>query len=229
MKYTKYTKLFGDRWAKLLLPFLESNEFKNIGKTLKSLNSGVGIVYPGFDDMFNAFKYCPLEELKVVFITTNPYTPKSLITNNTGLAFSAPHKTPVLSKIFAAVEQDVADGLYLTTIPDLTRWAKQGVLLLNLDLSCDTHTTINHRVLWEPFIEYVLRALRSFTGIIYVLIGKDASKYRLSLINESVNDVYELEHPMNAVIHSRPWRYKSIFSDINRISKFINNTEIQWV
>jgi uracil-DNA glycosylase len=179
-------------------------------------------VYPGFSDVFRAFKECPLEDLKVVVLTNNSY-----IKESDGLAFSAREKTPVLDKIFHAIEEDVADGLYLNRVTDLGRLAEQGILLLNMDLTVNLGDKIDHISIWKPFMNNLFLQLRSIPGLIFVLIGKQAQEYEIR-INEDQNDIYLLEHPMNAVINKRPWRHKSVFSEISRISKFLNNKEIQW-
>ena len=219
----KYDNLFGSEWAKLLTPFLQSDEFKYIGKTLKDLQNTGTRIYPLFDDMFRAFKECPYDDLKVVVLTNNPYTKES-----DGLAFSSKERTKVLDRIFEAVEQDVAKGFYLTRKTDLTRWANQGVLLLNLDLSTDAGKKVNHLKLWEAFMQYLMKTLaEQHPGLIYILIGK-ASKPYIDYLDVLANDTYALEHPMHSIKEQRPWRHKNIFSDINTASKLINNKEIQW-
>jgi len=226
----KYDKLFGEGWARILSPFLESDDFKKIGKYLKDqVNSGKRI-YPVFDDMFRAFKECPYEKLITVFLTNNAYQNQM-----DGLAFSAKKNVSdndcpeQLTKIFEAVEQDVARGLYLNRNTDLTRWANQGVLLLNCDLSTEGGSKPGiHMDLWKPFIQFVITTLRNYnTGLIYCLIGQQAGHHLLG-VNEECNDVYILEHPMLSIKEKRPWRHKNIFSQINIVSKLLNGTTIDW-
>jgi uracil-DNA glycosylase len=225
----RYDKLFGEGWAKVLLPFLESNEFKKIGQYLKKQVDAGNSVYPKFDRMFQAFKECPYEKLNAVWLTNNAYK-----SNMDGIAFSVTREsesdTPdALIKIFDAVEQDDARGLYLNRINDLTRWANQGVLLLNCDLHNEKGAKPGAFIeLWKPFIEFLFARLRGFnTGLIYVLIGTEAAKYE-EYIDGTANPIAKLEHPMLAVREKRPWKHKNIFSDINNTAVFINNVHIDW-
>ncbi len=76
--------------------------------------------------------------------------------------------------------------------------------------------------------KYIFKHMGEFnTGILYVLIGTHAQKFG-QYINKEVNDIYNLEHPMMAVKEKRPWKHQNIFSTINRVSKFLNNHEIDW-
>ncbi len=65
------------------------------------------------------------------------------------------------------------------------------------------------------------------TGLMYVLIGKEAAKYE-NIINKQANDFYLLEHPMVSVVKHRAWKHKEIFSIVNKVSNLINNKEISW-
>jgi uracil-DNA glycosylase len=229
-KVSKYEKIFGPGWYKKLKPFLESEDFKKIGRKLKADQEAGIKIYPLFDDVFRAFKECPYEDLAVVMLTNNAYLKGEM----DGLAFSSDKVEsmsdipPVLTKIFDAVEEDVADGLYLDRDNDLTRWARQGVLLLNCDLTTEKGKPGSHIDLWKPFIEYVMKMLRDCnTGLIYCFIGKQSGHHLLA-VNEECNDKYIIEHPMNAVIKKRNWKHKQLFSSINRVTNFLNNKEIKW-
>ena len=229
---SKYEKIFGKGWYTKLKPFLESEEFKKIGRFLKERqNEGIKM-YPMFDDVFRAFSECPYEDLTVVVLTNNAYNKET-----DGIAFSARECEDAgdvpkpLREIFDAVETDCADGLYLDRDPDLTRWARQGVLLLNCDLTTEHNKAGSHIKLWKPFIQYVLKTLREYNnGMIYFCVGKEAQKYIVEepTIAVLLNDVYSVEHPMQAVIKKRPWKHKEMFSTINRVSKFLNEKEIKW-
>jgi uracil-DNA glycosylase len=227
---TKYEKLFGVEWARKLKPFIDSDAFKVIGKTLMTEHNSRKAVFPVFDDVFRAFRECPYDQLVSVFLTNNAYIKGEM----DGLAFSARKaefldQTPEqLRKIFDAVESEVANGLYLDRDNDLTRWANQGVLLLNCDLTTEKGKVGSHIELWKPFIEYVMKMLAQYnTGLIYVLIGKEAAKYE-PFVNKKANDYYLIEHPMVAVVKHRAWKFKDMFETVNRVSDLINNKKIQW-
>jgi uracil-DNA glycosylase len=227
---SKYDKYFGKDWAKRLTPALESDAYKKIGKELKGIVDDRKKLYPVFDNMFSAFRNCPYNKLNTVFLTTNTYEEFM-----DGMAFSATKaefasdRPKVLDKVFDAIEEDVANGLYLLRDNDLTRWAEQGVLLLNLDLSNVKGAKAGEHIdLWKPFINYVLKLIHTnFTGINFVLIGKEAAKYE-SKINKEIHNVHVLEHPMIAVVKNRPWNYNKVFSAINGYLQMMNGFKINW-
>lgn len=226
MNMSKYEEIFGKEWACKLGPFLESDEFKSIGKTLKSLKDNGTQIFPGFSDMFRAFRLCDYNDVKIVFLTNNCFVNGE----GDGLAFSfgGPELRPpeISDVMFNALEVDFE--LYLERKYNLDKWAEQGVLLLNVDLSTVQGKHGSHIELWKPFTEQVLTELANYqTGVIYVLIGREAAKYE-KFINKQANDCYILEHPMIALKEKRPWNHEFIFQRINRICQFIHNDYIDW-
>lgn len=224
-----YAEIMGKDWARIMKPFLISDEWKQIRAELVKQNKSLEKMYPAADDIFKAFRSCPYGDMITVFLTTNPYGK-----NNDGLAFSS--KTTdfmsdwpkCLNLIFDAVEQDVADGLYLNREPDLWRWADQGVLLLNCDITSIEGKPGAHLKLWHPFMKHLFQFIGQHnTGIIYVLIGTHAQKFE-RYINKEANDIIKLEHPMVALKEKRAWKHENVFSRINAISKFLNNRSIDW-
>jgi uracil-DNA glycosylase len=224
-----YSEILGSDWARILKPFLTSSEWTTIRNELVQQNRSLTKMYPAADDIFKAFRSCPYGEMITVFLTTNPYGKE-----NDGLAFSNKSNDfmrdnpKVLDKIFDAVEVDVASGLYLNRDPDLFRWADQGALLLNCDLTSIEGKPGAHLKLWHPFMKHLMKFMGTYnTGIVYVLIGAHAQKFE-QYINKDSNDIIKLEHPMIAVKENRPWKHENVFSRINEISKFLNNRSIDW-
>lgn len=224
-----FAEILGKDWARILKPFLQSEEWKTIRAELAKQNKSLEKMYPAPDDIFRAFKSCPYCDMITVFLTVNPYGKES-----DGLAFSSKSTDfmldypKVLNLIFDAVEQDVADGLYLNREPDLWRWADQGALLLNADLTAIEGKPAAHLKLWHPLMTYLFKFMGEHnTGVVYVLIGSHAHKFE-RYINQENNDVIKLEHPMQALTEKRPWKHENVFSRINEISKFLNNRSIDW-
>lgn len=226
---TKNEKLFGEGWAKLLQPFLDSQVFKNIGIELKRQQTANTRIYPVFDDVFRCFKECPLEDTVAVFAGVNPY----VYGQADGLLFSTQEQsessTPqLLTKMFDELEKDTKQ-LYLARDNDLTRWANQGILLLPLDLTTVKGKPTAHLELWSPMMRFLFRTLgKEGVGITYVLFGKHAHEYDRYLDPLSC-DYYYLEHPMSAVKEQRNWRSNKIFTRISSISKLIHDKEINWI
>lgn len=226
----KYEQMFGTGWYNKLRPFLESDEFKNIGRTLKDIPN----LTPTFDKVFKAFQLCPYEKLKVVVLTTNPH---NLEMDGLALSGHSDNDSPLAEEAFGGpgILNSVADAIRIDYpdkkfdykgIPE--RWATQGVLLLNVDLTSIKGQTGVHIKLWEPFIGYVLQVLREYnTGVIYCLLGRQVESWRVC-IDLKQNDIIPVEHPMISVVKNRPWKHSGMFEYINRVSNLINNEKINW-
>jgi len=226
---------FEEGWWQKLSPFLLSDQFTVIGQRLMREKS-MGIeVTPKFDDMFRAFKECPYKDLKVVFMGLDPYPSKGIAD---GLSFSSkytPYDEPIsLRYIFDAMEKDAYGGFgigfnqeYRNT--DLTRWANQGVLLINTALSTQIGKTGTHLELWQPFIRNLMIQLASFnTGIIYVFFGAVAKQWSVAIPKEQ-NYIYSVVHPVYSNYQNlKEWDCEDIFSKINKILESNNKTKILW-
>lgn len=230
----KYTKLMGSGWARVLLPFLESQQMKDIAVAIKADVDAGNQVYPMFDDIFRPFYECPWENLHTVFLAVNPYFKGQ----SDGLLFSCRPKSTkresvtdfpaVLNKIQDAIEEDYADGLFLNRKSDLSAWGTQGVLLLPIDLTTIKDKPTAHINLWKPFIEYVLVTISTYnTGVVHVMFGPHAKSLDKFVKKETHSCEY-LEHPMSAVKEKRMWEHKNIFTRLNNIVKFLNNTTVNW-
>jgi uracil-DNA glycosylase len=215
---------FEEGWWTKLAPFLLSQHFSKIGKALKEESILGKRITPSFDDTFRAFKECPYKDLKVVLLGLDPYPAEGVAD---GLAFSARNhwrRIPnSLEYMIDALERDVYGGFaighneeYLN--PDLTRWAKQGVLLLNTALSTRVGEIGVHLELWQPFIRYVFHTLReNNTGLIYILLGAKAKQWAAA-IDQKNNYILTASHP-NSTYHQglKEWDCNKIFSQTNAI------------
>jgi uracil-DNA glycosylase len=227
---------FEEGWARVLNPFLMSQQFINIGSTLKKEAEQGHQITPLFDDTFRAFRECKYDNLKVVFLGLDPYPAKGVAD---GLAFSArghwrEDMPKSLSYIIDAIEKDVYDGFaighnedYMN--PDLTRWAKQGVLLLNTALSTYVGKTGVHLELWQPFIQYIFKALNTYnSGLIYILLGAKAKQWAAA-VNKENNYVLTAMHPAACAYQGlKEWDCNNIFSQANTILEKNQGTKIIW-
>lgn len=132
-------------------------------------------VFPPADDIFRALRCTPLEEVKVVIIGQDPYHGRG---QADGLCFSVPDGTkipPSLRNIFTEIERDV--GTPPPASGDLTRWATQGVLLLNATLTVREGRAASHRRRgWEEFTDAVVRRLNETSNRVFLLWGDAAAK-----------------------------------------------------
>jgi uracil-DNA glycosylase len=151
-------------------------------------------IYPPGSLIFNAFDVCPFEKVKAVIIGQDPYHGPG---QAHGLCFSVKDGIgfpPSLINIFKEIESDL--GIPRPVSGDLTRWAKQGVLLLNATLTVRAHQAGSHQKKgWEEFTDYVIRVLNSEKkNIVFFLWGAYAQKKGES-IDRSRHLVLESVHP----------------------------------
>ena len=113
--------------------------------------------YPPGKLIFNAFNLCPFDQVKVVIIGQDPYHEPG---QAHGLSFSVLDGVqfpPSLQNIFKEIEADL--GTPIPTTGDLTRWAQQGVLLLNATLTVRAHEANSHaRLGWQTFTDAAIKA-----------------------------------------------------------------------
>jgi uracil-DNA glycosylase len=151
-------------------------------------------IYPPGSLIFNAFDVCPFEKVKAVIIGQDPYHGPG---QAHGLCFSVKDGIgfpPSLINIFKEIESDL--GIPRPLSGDLTRWATQGVLLLNATLTVRAHQAGSHQKKgWEEFTDYVIRVLNSEKkNIVFFLWGAYAQKKGES-IDRSRHLVLESVHP----------------------------------
>ncbi len=151
-------------------------------------------IYPPGSLIFNAFNLCPLEKVKAVILGQDPYHEPG---QAHGLCFSVKDGIefpPSLINIFKEIESDL--GIRVKRSGDLTRWANQGVLLLNATLTVRAHQAGSHQKKgWEEFTDYVIKVLNEEKkNIVYFLWGAYAQKKGES-IDRSMNLVLESVHP----------------------------------
>lgn len=139
-------------------------------------------IYPDKEDVFRAFRLTPPSEVKCVILGQSPYHDSKA----DGLAFSNggdyQNISPSLQNIFKEVENDV--GFKDVALdPDLSRWAKQGVLLLNACLTvregdAESHMEIGGKQLWQRFTEKAIRICNNLDQpTVFMLWGNHAKEY----------------------------------------------------
>ena len=150
--------------------------------------------YPSEELIFNAFNLCPFDKVKVVILGQDPYYKKE---QAMGLSFSVPEGIklpPSLRKIYKEIHSDL--GKPIPTSGDLTRWAKQGVLLLNATLTVRAHEANSHQALgWQNFTDAAIKALnKNHEHIVFMLWGNNAKKKK-NLIDINRHCIIESYHP----------------------------------
>lgn len=186
--------------------------------------------YPCFPPgklVFNAFNLCPFGQVKVVIIGQDPYHEMG---QAMGLSFSVPQGVmmpPSLINIFKEIESDL--GTPMPADGDLTRWAKQGVLLLNATLTVRAHVAGSHqRRGWEEFTDAAIRALSAHRDhLVFILWGGYARSKR-TLIDAKRHLVLESVHPSPLSANRGGWFGNHHFSRCNAYLEQNGIVPIQW-
>ncbi|MCI7149080.1 uracil-DNA glycosylase [Bariatricus sp. HCP28S3_E4] len=151
-------------------------------------------IYPPADDIFNAFHLTPLKDVKVVILGQDPYHGDG---QAHGLCFSVKPDVeipPSLVNIYQELHDDL--GCRIPSHGNLTKWAKQGVLLLNTVLTVRAHQANSHRGIgWEEFTDAAIQVLNNQDRpIVFILWGRPA-QLKKRMLNNPKHLILEAPHP----------------------------------
>ncbi len=183
--------------------------------------------YPPGRLIFNAFNLCPFDKVKVVIIGQDPYHEPG---QAHGLSFSVQDGVtfpPSLQNIFKEIEADT--GTPVPQTGNLTRWAEQGVLLLNATLTVRAHMANSHSTLgWQMFTDAAIRALAAGREhLVYMLWGGYA-RSKAYMIDRTRNLVLESVHPSPLSANRGGWFGLHQFSRCNQYLEENGIKPIQW-
>ena len=183
-------------------------------------------VYPPGSLIFNAFNHCPFDKVKVVLLGQDPYHEPG---QAHGLCFSVKEGTPFppsLTNIFKEVQADL--GSVIPESGDLSRWADQGVLLLNATLTVRAHSAGSHQHKgWELFTDAVIASLvRQREQLVYILWGAYAQR-KGAMIDTTKNLVLQSPHP-SPLSASKGFFGNNHFSKANAYLQKSGQTPIEW-
>ena len=185
-------------------------------------------IFPPQNLIFNAFNLCPLEKTRVVILGQDPYHSK--VGEAMGLSFSIPPGVKVPSSL-----QNIYKEL-LTDIPgwqkpdhgDLTKWAQQGVLLLNCALTVRQGSPKAHMNIWKPFTDRILTLLsKKRTNLVFILWGNFAKQKQNILKNVDEHCIITGIHP-SGLSANRGFFGSKPFSQTNDYLHSKGLEEIQW-
>ena len=183
-------------------------------------------VYPKGSNIFRAFDLCPFHQLKVVILGQDPYHEPG---QAQGLAFSVPDGVkipPSLVNIYKEIKDDV--GTDIPVSGDLTRWTKQGVLLLNATLTVRAHLAGSHqRRGWEQFTDAIIRAVETQDRpIVYMLWGTPAQS-KAPMVTNPKHLVLKAPHPSPLSAYRGFFGCRH-FSQCNEFLKTHGETPVDW-
>ena len=183
-------------------------------------------IYPPSADIFNAFQFTPLEKAKVVILGQDPYHEPG---QANGLCFSVHPGVriqPSLVNIYAELQDDL--GCSVPNNGDLTKWANEGVMLLNTVLTVRAHQANSHKGIgWEEFTDAAIKILAEQDRPMVFILWGGAARKKKSMIQNPKHLILESAHPSplsayNGFFGSRP------FSKCNQYLESQGIAPIDW-
>lgn len=212
-------------WLEPLKPEFKKPYYEKLYATVKE-EYNTRLIFPPADDIFNAFDFTPLSQVKVVILGQDPYHGDG---QAHGLCFSVKPDVdvpPSLVNIYKELQSDL--GCYIPNHGYLEKWAKQGVLLLNTVLTVRAHQANSHRGIgWEEFTDAAIRILNEQDRpIVFLLWGKPAQSKKTMLHNPK-HLILTAPHPSPLSAHRGFFGCKH-FSQTNAFLKENGMKEIDW-
>ena len=217
--------MIGNDWDNELSVIWNSKYFQAFyNKILKMYEEKT--IFPAKENIFNALKLTPYNNVKVVIVGQDPYHG---VGEAHGLSFSVQKGVkipPSLQNIYKELESDL--GIPPCPYGDLTKWGKEGVLLLNSVLTVEKDKPASHKDLgWELLTDYIIKKLNAkTTPVVFILWGSFA-RSKKEYITNPIHYVIESPHPSpfsarNGFFGSKP------FSKTNEFLKSKKISPIDW-
>jgi uracil-DNA glycosylase len=220
-----FSKLEPSGWGRVLKSFIFSTEFENILLGLHALSESGHRFTPPLKDVFRAFEECPYDELKVVIVGQDPYPTLGVAD---GIAFScskSEREQPSLRFIHDEIEKLYTEG-YERPL-DLSKWSRQGILLMNTAFTTEVGKIGQHYGIWAPMVAYIFDYLKNFNpGLVYVYMGKKAHEWA-DMCGENCTK-FMVSHPASAAYNGSKWNSNNVFSDVKKSVHQLYNYKINW-
>jgi uracil-DNA glycosylase len=181
-------------WKKILKEEFNKPYFQQIVHHLKTEKTQGKTIYPPGPFIFNAFNTTPIDKIKIVILGQDPYHGPG---QAHGLCFSVQNGTPPppsLINIFKELHEDI--GISIPDHGNLTKWADQGVFLLNASLTVRAGDPMSHsKIGWATFTDTVIKKISDERqNVVFMLWGKFAQEKRV-LIDEKKHLILRSVHP----------------------------------
>lgn len=211
-------------WDIVLNEEMKKDYFRILGTFVKKEYNSK-IIFPNYNNIFNALRYTDYDDVKVVILGQDPYHGDG---EAHGLSFSVQdgvRRPPSLNNIFKELKDDLG---IVRTRNDLTDWAKQGVLLLNSIMTVERDKPLSHKNKgWEIFTDMIITKLNEREKpVIFVLWGSYARSKKIYITNPQ-HYIIESVHP-SPLSASRGFFGSKPFSKINFFLKEHHLEEIEW-
>lgn len=218
--------LITKNWYEKLKDEFDSLEYKNLEKFL-SLEYSSKTIYPAPEKVFNALNLVKFDEVKVVIIGQDPYHNPN---QAHGLSFSVAKDIaipPSLQNIYKELRDDI--GCYIPNNGNLTKWAKQGVLMLNSVLTVEKNKPNSHKNKgWERITKKVVDLLNQRESPVIFLLWGGNAKLIGKDIDKNKHYVLTAVHPSPMSANQGGWFGCKHFSQVNDILTKLNKETIDW-
>ena len=216
-----------ESWKEGLAEFLLSTKMEQLRQFLMAEKNENKLIYPPNALIFNALDTTPLANVKVVILGQDPYHGPD---QAHGLSFSVQKGValpPSLRNIFHELQTDL--GIPVSKHGDLTKWAKQGVLLLNSVLTVEAGQPTSHQKQgWEDFTDYVIDVLNEqCEHLVFILWGAYAQR-KGQRINQEKHLVLKAAHPSPLAANRGGFFGCKVFSKSNNYLKQHGIEPIDW-
>lgn len=184
-----------ESWKAVLKNEFTKPYFQQIVTFLKTEKMAGRAIYPPGSMIFNAFNHTPFSKVKVVILGQDPYHGAG---QAHGLCFSVQDGVPPppsLINIYKEIQSDIGVGMNAKN-GNLTKWADQGVFLLNASLTVRANEPMSHaKIGWAEFTDAVIKKISDEKkGVVFLLWGKFAQEKQV-LIDETKHHVLKAAHP----------------------------------
>lgn len=213
-------------WADILADEKKQSYFQHAMSVVEQERAQGVNIFPANHDIFNAFKLCAFDKLKVVIIGQDPYHG---LGQAHGLSFSVPKgimPPPSLLNIYKALARDI--GMAIPQHGCLEAWAHQGVFLLNTVLTVRAHQAHSHKDIgWEQFTDAVIAKISQYKSqVVFMLWGAHAQK-KAGLIDATKHLILTAPHPSPLSAH-RGFLDCKHFSQANAYLQQYSIDPIEW-
>lgn len=224
-------------WYKLIKKEMDEPYFKNINKILDEKRKQKINVYPYPKLVFAPFNTTPLYKVKVIILGQDPYhnIRKNSIPEAMGLSFSVPVGINIPSSLRNIYKNQIKFN-HISTMPkhgNLTKWAKQGCLMLNTSLTVEHNNPKSHVKYWKPFTDNIIKYLSdNKKNLVFVLWGRPALE-KIRLIDTTNHYTVISSHPSGLSCNKRLGDHPSFneqdhFKLINKYLKRHRKRTIDW-
>lgn len=214
-----------DSWREKV-PLLRGHSLTTVEEAVQKARQK-GPVFPAEDAVYRALALTPFHRVKVVILGQDPYHGEG---QADGLAFSVPDgikRPPSLRNIFKEVAQEMGTDMEKAST-DLSRWANQGVLLLNTVLTVEKgHAASHARLGWQAITDDVVRAIGDAKSDIVFMLWGGYARGKRGLIDEKRHLILEAPHPSPLSAH-RGFMGCGHFTEANRFLESTGKEPITW-